>query len=642
MGAKEQYEIVCQALWHLAEVCDGAHDDDDLGFNARDTQFGHSLAEQAQSRVLSEKQQMAAVKMLQLYRGQLSSAGISLPSLSEYQAYRNGDAPQESPTKPQVAVQLCNDGIAITFPYNSKLVEQVKSLPERRWHKPSKRWIVPTRLAAEVLAMFPNADVALEVVTLANRNQQLAEMSTQATADFNVPNLIGGTLLPFQKAGVQFLEMANGRGIVADQMGLGKTIQAIAYLALHPELRPAVIVVPASLKINWGREIAKWLGVGNRVIVLSGTKAHDLALLGSTDIYIINYDILTYWVEHLKEVHPQVLILDEAHYIKHGKKTLRGEAAQLLAAEVPHIILLTGTPITSRPIELYPLLNITAPAAWSNFWQYAHRYCAARNNGWGWDFTGASNLDELYEKTRAYIVRRTKEQVLQELPAKRRVPLAMSTQDLGEYEKALGEAREQIIYARTAGLPIAANHLALIERMKQAAVSAKLPAAMDWIKDFINSGEKLVVFVTHHFVVDALMSVFGNKAVRLTGEDRQKARQDAIDRFQNDDEVRLFVGNIQAAGVGITLTAASDVAFLEFGWTPGEHDQAEDRCHRIGQHDSVTCWYLAAEDTIDEKIINLLERKRCVVDEVTDGEPGALRFSILNELADVIAPIGEE
>lgn len=169
-----------------------------------------------------------------------------------------------------------------------------------------------------------------------------------------------------------------------------------------------------------------------------------------------------------------------------------------------------------------------------------------------------------------------------------------------------------------------------------AAVRGKMKQAIDWITDFIESGQKLIVFATHTFVVDQLMETFKGQAVKVTGDDGQNARQQAVDRFQNDEDVRLFVGNIKAAGVGLTLTAASDVAFLELAWTPGDHDQAEDRAHRIGQTGNVTAWYLLAENTIDEKIIRLLEGKRQIVDKVTDGAEGTLRFNILNELADFI------
>jgi SWI/SNF-related matrix-associated actin-dependent regulator 1 of chromatin subfamily A len=409
-------------------------------------------------------------------------------------------------------------------------------------------------------------------------------------------------------------------------MGLGKTIQAIGYLQLHPELRPALIVVPAAVKINWKREIERWMSTPETVRILSGQTPDTLGsgMLSSPTIYICNYDILTYWEDHLKSVQPQVMIVDEGHYCK-NPKALRTRSVQSLAKQINKLIILTGTPIINRPNELFPLLQMIDPKSWPNFFRYALQYCDAHSNGFGWDFSGASNLEELHQVTRPYIVRRTKSQVLKELPPKRRavINIEFDARIWDEYSNYVLEA------AHSAG---PAEALVWIEKSKQAAAKGKLPAAMNWIEDFLGTGEKLVVFCTHNLTVDALMGKFGSQAVKVTGDVTGQARQDAVDRFQNDPQVRLFVGNIKAAGIGITLTAASDVAFLEFGWTPEEMDQAEDRLHRIGQIDSVTCWYICADGTIDNDIVELLESKRVAVDIVTDGKVGDMQFSIEREL----------
>lgn len=620
----QHYQILTNALQHLSSVCDGANAKDGMGFNGRDTNFGRSLAAQSETRTLTPRQQAAAINMLQTYREQLSTVGIELPAPSEYQVYGIQPANQ----KRVVTVCLDGDNILISFPYDPKLVDQVKSLPDRKWNKTDKVWIAPIRLISEVLDIFPDAEISNEVMELLERQKQLIEMSNLASSEFDIQGL-GGELLPFQRAGVEFVEVARGRAIIADQMGLGKTIQALAYLQLHPGLRPAIIVVPASLKTNWQREARKWLSDAKRIVILSGTKPHDLSLTPA-DIYIVNWDILTYWVDALLAIDPAILIADEAHYAKNSKAK-RSKACKKLAGRIEKTLLLTGTPITNRPVELFPLLQMVDSAAWPRFWPFAQRYCDAYNDGWGWNFNGASNLDELHEKIKPYVVRRIKSQVLTELPAKRRVavPIPMEETRRKEYEFALEETVEILKRAEH----ISTHHLARIEQLKQLTAGGKLAYAVDWIADFLETGEKLVVFATHKFVIAELMAKFKDRAVKLTGDDDQKARQEAVDRFQNDANVRLFVGNIQAAGVGITLTAANDVAFIEFAWTPGEHDQAEDRTHRIGQTGSVTAWYLVAENTIDEDIVSLLEDKRRVVDTVTDGAPGDLRFGMLSELA---------
>lgn len=536
---------------------------------------------------------------------------------------------------PERKIELIKKELTLIFDYDPELVTRCKRLSDRRFDSRSKNWVAPTRIIDEVLAAFPEFEVSEEIRELAQTQKQLATMSNVAHSDFEIPG-IKGEPLPYQKAGVQFLELAEGRGIVADQMGLGKTLQSLAYLQLHPEARPAIIIVPASLKINWQREINKWMSIPERVVILSGTKAYQQAIEGAS-IIIINYDILPYWVDTLLSVNPQVLIADEAHYCKNSKAK-RSKAVKELAEKIDRVILLTGTPITNRPLELFPLLNMVDPKAWPNFFTYAKRYCDARQTGFGWDFSGASNLSELHQKIKPYVIRRVKDQVLKELPAKRRATITIEMDDKSrrEYDRLITEAKAAIEEARETGESLGAEHLALIEKSKQAAVKGKMKAALEWTSDFIESGQKLIVFTTHTFTVSELMQAFGEQAVKVTGGDSQAARQQAVDRFQNDESVRLFVGNIKAAGVGLTLTAASDVAFLELAWTPGDHEQAEDRAHRIGQSSNVTAWYLLAENTIDEKIFNLLEMKRQVVDKVTDGKEGELRFSILNELASLI------
>jgi SWI/SNF-related matrix-associated actin-dependent regulator 1 of chromatin subfamily A len=318
--------------------------------------------------------------------------------------------------------------------------------------------------------------------------------------------------------------------------------------------------------------------------------------------------------------------MDEAHYIK-SPKAQRSVAAARIAKDTAKVILLTGTPVINRPIELFNLLKTLDPTQWSNFWAFVNRYCGAKQTRFGWDFSGATNLEELHQITRTCVIRRTKQQVLTELPEKQQATVVVEFDKLqrSAYRAVLHET-EVAIEEREPGA-----YLAQIEKLKQAAVLGKLPAAIDWIADFVEA-EKLVVFCTHTMVVDALMQRFGKQAVKLTGSDSQKQRQAAVDSFQNDDSVRLFVGNIKAAGVGITLTAASNVAFLEFGWTPGEHSQAADRVHRIGQRNAVTVWWLITEETIEGDIVSLLESKRQVVDKVTDGEVGDFDLSIMDKL----------
>jgi SWI/SNF-related matrix-associated actin-dependent regulator 1 of chromatin subfamily A len=523
--------------------------------------------------------------------------------------------------------------IKISFPYSIDDLTHIKSLSGRRYHVEDKVWSAPVSIeTVEALKKWGFVlDPKLEVFL------QRTKINVNDVPEIDVPGL-KGELFPFQKKGVAFLEAKKGRALIADEMGLGKTIQALAYLQLHPELRPAVVVVPASLKLNWKREAEYWMSNPN-IQILSGESGSPFF---TGKIIIINYDVLANiyepnpenlkkpiekhysgWVDYLIDIQPKVLIMDEIHYIKNsGAKRTKG--VKSLAKKIAQIIGLSGTPIVNRPVEAYNAIKLIDPDFIPNFWEFAHRYCDAKNNGYGWNFNGASHTEELHEKlTNSIMIRRKKMDVLTDLPDKIHsfVPIELDN------EKDYFSAESDFIafLRRTKGEQAAeragnAETLASIEGLKQLAIKGKMANCIEWIKDFLDSDQKLVVFAVHRFVIDALMEAFGTKiAVKIDGSTPMADRQRSVDIFQCNPECRLFVGNIKAAGVGITLTAASNVVFIELPWTPGDLVQAEDRCHRIGQKDNVTIYYLLAAETIEERIAKLLDHKRIILDAVLDG-----------------------
>lgn len=417
------------------------------------------------------------------------------------------------------------------------------------------------------------------------------------------------------------------------------TLQSIAYLQLHPEIRPAVIVCPSSLKLNWAKEIDKWMlpDKNKTYEIIEGRTVYPLSC---SDIFIINYDILESWVDALLDIEPAIVIGDEAQKVKNADKK-RSKAFRRLSEGCPGLILATGTPIMNRPAELWTMLNLVNPHAWGSYREYAIRYCDAKlkSNGKGgkrFDASGAMNLEELHERSKPYIIRRLKSEVLKDLPPKRRasVVIELSAKHKQLYKEAIGEVQKTMSESTGHAGRDYTNVLAKIEYAKQASAAGKLECgAIQWIEDFLESGEKLIVFATHTFVIDAILSKFGEVAVSITGSTKNADRQKAVELFQGDDRIRLFVGNIDAAGVGITLTKASNVCFLELGaWTPGAFDQAEDRAYRLGQLNSVTCYYMVGDGTIDQDIFELLERKRVIIGKVMDNNDGGLNFGIEQEL----------
>jgi superfamily II DNA or RNA helicase len=444
----------------------------------------------------------------------------------------------------------------------------------------------------------------------------LVALSAAADAPLHVPGL-GGELKPFQRAGVSYL-LSQRRAFLADEQGLGKTIEALATLETA-DAYPAVVVCPASLKLNWLRELERWLP-GRTAQALTGTGNGAGAPIPAADITLVNYDILAARLGELCALRPRALVLDESHYCKNAAAK-RTQAVQRLSAEIPRdgfVLALTGTPVINRPTELISQLRILGRLEdFGSGVQFGER------------FRGPDAHLRLHWHLRARcFVRRLKADVLQQLPAKTRSVVPVELDNEAEYRLAerdlVAWLRSQPLDLRELDAKVAAalraERLVRLNALKLLAARGKLHAALAWIHDFCSSGERLVVFAHHREVQRAVLSHFPS-ALHILGEDSHAGRDAALQDFQAPDgaENQLIVCSIEVAGQGLTLTRSSNVVFLELDWTPAKHDQAEDRCHRIGQQDAVNAYYLLAAGTIDETISTLLERKRAVIGAVTDG-----------------------
>ena len=427
--------------------------------------------------------------------------------------------------------------------------------------------------------------------------------------------------LPFQKEGISFLEKRKGRAIIGDEPGLGKTIQVLGYIANNPDIKKVLVVCPATLKYNWYNETLKWLPANaNTVDVLESKKVN--LLYKETRVHIINYDIVSAWKEVLVNHKFDLLVLDEAHYLK-NPTAKRTKAIKFLSKKIKKIIPLTGTPAVNRPIELYNAISLVSPTLFPSYFQYAHRYCNAHHNGFGWDFSGSCREDELHTKLANIMIRRKKEDVLEELPDKRYSYIPFKLNKNCEYYKADKDFLNWI--KETKGNKAVktvsqAIFLTKITYLRKLAVEAVLEDSIAWIKDFLETGEKIIVFAIHKDIISILQNEFKKKCVVVDGSTSLPNRQKAVTDFQNKKKITVFIGNIQAAGVGITLTAASTVVFLELPWTPGELEQASDRCHRIGQKNAVNIYYLLGQDTIEEKLAQVIDSKRKVLSKIIDGK----------------------
>jgi SWI/SNF-related matrix-associated actin-dependent regulator of chromatin subfamily A-like protein 1 len=521
--------------------------------------------------------------------------------------------PKENGTASMATNQAGERVIQITFPYDLDMVMNVRTLMGRKYHAEAKVWSAPLHEAT--LKRLLEWGFVLD----SHLNEYLLRVEERKTKMIqqSIPGL-KGELFPFQAIGVSFIEQHEGRVLIADEMGLGKTIQALAWLQMHPELKPVVIVVPASLKLNWLKEARAWI-TNPRIELLKGTTTWK----PRGDILIINYDILWEWRKEIRAIQPKVLITDECHYYK-SNNTKRTKAIKMVAKGIQHVIALSGTPIVNRPIEVYNAINIINPAIFPDRWHFAQRYCGAKHNGFGWDFSGASRASELHQILKdSVMIRRLKKDVLVELPDKLYSFIPLELKNISEYRSAQNDLIQFI--KRTRGAKAAdkaekAEALVKIETLKQLAVSGIITQAIQWIEDFIEMDQKLVVFAIHKEVIKAIYEAFPKMSVKLDGSTPMSERQEVVNKFQNDSKIKLFIGNIQAAGVGITLTASSSVAFLELPWTPGALAQAIDRVHRIGQKDTVNVYYLFASGTIIDYMAEIINEKQKVLDAVLDGK----------------------
>ena len=495
-------------------------------------------------------------------------------------------------------------------------------------------WIVDQLdefIAMHGVEVTPNAAEALEQMAAEYRAAQRAVAASRATTAEAMPEVaarLGGELAPFQWVAVRYALEAR-RTFLSDEQGLGKTVEALAALEAD-EAFPAIVICPASMKLTWAREAAHWLPHRSQQ-VLSGRGEGPI---DQADITILNYEIVQARLAGLVASGPRALVADESHYCK-NPQAKRTKAVRRLAEALPRNglrLALTGTPVMNHADELIAQLRVIGRLG-----EFGSGASFSRQ------FEGELSEERLHWHLRRHcFVRRLKSEVLPQLPAKRQVVVPVSLNNEEEYRLAEDDViawlRSQPIDLKELDAKIAATlraeRLAQLTTLQRLAARGKLAAALTWIHDFLASGEALVVFARHREVQEAVIARFPD-ALHILGGDSMRARQEAINAFQRPDGPQLIVGATRAAAQGITLTRASNVCFLELEWTPAIHDQAEDRCHRIGQRDAVTAWYLLAADTIDETMARLIKRKREVIDAVTDGRDlpdGGLIEGVVREL----------
>ena len=428
--------------------------------------------------------------------------------------------------------------------------------------------------------------------------------------------------LSHQKEAIEKL-VGSKRFILADDMGLGKTTSTIIG-ALETGAKKILIICPASLKINWQREIQNY--TDRSVYICEGKKYST-----DEDFTIVNYDILKNFYDpkdkensELVKTKYDLVILDEAHMVSNAQAQ-RTKIINNFVKDIKQVWLLTGTPMTSRPINYYNLLNIIESPVAQNWMAYAIRYCQGyqfrAGNRKVWNVTGASNLEELRERTSKQILRRLKEEVL-DLPEKIITPVYLRTSSR-EYKDLMGEYYEWLKNKKEESSSLTIQFSKLM-KVRKVIANEKVKETIEFTQNIIDQGKKVIIFTNFTDTLQLIHNHFGKESVYLDGSCNKVQRQFAVDQFQDNEKIKVFVGNLKAAGVGLTLTSAEVVIMNDLSFVPAEHAQAEDRAYRYGQKNNVLVYYPIFENTIEGVIYDILNTKKKIIgtvmgDEVTES-----------------------
>ena len=616
-----------------------------MGFNAFDAEFLSSLAQSYNANGgLTERQVEAGRKKIVRYIRQLEGVGfenlfLGIEDESWEKMERKREIIKEEKkiyfekreyVKNNPYMKLNGDRYEFFGSYDNKDIPKDAGF---RWDKKNKVWYTNSDDNALKLIEYAREDAKAKLEAFQIKSKESLEESYASSADIKVPSPEGLTYLPYQLAGIDYA-MKRDKTLIADEMGLGKTIQAIG-VANMLEAKKITIVCPASIKLNWKRELEKWLTYDINIEILSGRKNLEVEK-ASAGIRIINYDVLDAWTELLADT--ELLIVDESQYVKNNKSK-RTKAVAKLSKKATKVLLLTGTPVLNRPVELWSQLSMLGNPLGDSWFHFVKNYCNARQTQFGWDVSGSKNVGELGQKLRQTVmVRREKKEVLKELPDKRRQVIEVSGSKYNKFIKAEKDAdsgyqnkkrdlKNKIKQADSEGREayendvnelreLEINHISEMAILRHETALAKVPDLIEHVNILLEQTDKIIVFVHHRDVMGLLKKEYSGQCVSIMGGDKIEERQAVIDKFQTDPKIRVFLGSIKAAGTGITLTAASTVVFGELDWTPATISQCEDRAHRMGQKNMVLIHHLVVNDSIDAKMAKMLVRKQTMINKI--------------------------
>lgn len=533
-----------------------------------------------------------------------------------------------------------------------------------KWDENVKRWSTEDYHIAQKLSLYCDESAVHAINSAVLQSEQEVRDSAKVDSEIALFHPEGLDVYPFQQAGVEYITQRDGC-LLADEMGLGKTIQAI--LTINARTCEVLVLCPKIAKPTWLNELRKWL-IGEYIIyVYEPTKVRYLTHTNTnhnkmTKVHVINYDLLRKFGGNIMKVPFNFFIADESHALK-NPTAKRTKLAMELADKSKYKLFITGTPIYNKPKDLYTTLHCLDPKLFPNFRWYTRHYCAGRLVQYGdksyYKDDGSSNVDELNHLLRsAFMIRRLKKDVLKDLPSKIKDMVVVDSSTLSDAVEREKEVIKKLkdVKEKMKGMELADQSPLTEAAFKQSVKSLreshtitigelakvrheladlKVPYVIDFVKNILEnseSKEKVVVFSYHRSVAKSLYEGFSEyNPVVITGETKGDDREKYIKDFQEKEDVRIFIGNMAATGVAITLTQAHFCVFAELDWTPAVVQQSEDRLHRIGQENTVWVYYVVANDSIDSKIAKMIVEKQEAADEILKYNGQQLRDKVLKE-----------
>lgn len=446
---------------------------------------------------------------------------------------------------------------------------------------------------------------------------------------------------PHQKTGAKQIHEWNGRALVADEQGCGKTLLVLYYLFKKHKARPAIIVCPASVKYNWQSEARMHAGMMSEIV--EGETVPKIRQGFHVKIphplLIINYEILGPWLDYLKALNPIAVVIDEIQNVTNPSSQRYRHLRELCGYDsVKYVIGMSGTPLTNRNAELWAPLSLIQPALFPSYHKFCWRFTKPFMMRNKWIFAGARNTRSLHRILKKRVmIRRKKVDVLKNLPPKHRVITTVKIKDRSEYDEANTNFLKWVAKKSVNRYKKAKKNENLVKLgyLIRLAGKLKVNEVVKWIDKWTaeNTGKKLVVLSGHTKMLNVLERRFGKEvSVRIDGSVNGKKRHQAVQSFQKKKKVLYLFGHHKAAGVGLTLHAAADLLYTDFPWTPGTLGQGEDRIHRFGQTKKCTIYYLVAEDTIEERLVKVLHEKQDILDAVLDGKSNDNQLEVFNAL----------